>query len=52
MEDLFGAPAPAAAAAPQPAAAAAADKDLFVTSGPAVNIDLGIARRPYSPRCH
>ena len=51
MEDLFGAPAPAAAAAaaaPQPAAA---DKDLFVTSGPAVNIDLGIARRPYS-RCY
>ena len=36
MEDLFGAPA-AAPAAP----AAAADKDLFVTSGPAVNIDLG-----------
>lgn len=39
MEDLFGAPA-AAPAAPAPAAAAA-DKDLFVTSGPAVNIDLG-----------
>ena len=37
MEDLFGAPAAPAA----PAAAAAADKDLFVTSGPAVNIDLG-----------
>lgn len=38
MEDLFGAPAAAPAA---PAPAAAADKDLFVTSGPAVNIDLG-----------
>ena len=40
MEDLFGAPAAPAAPAPA-AAAAAADKDLFVTSGPAVNIDLG-----------
>ena len=40
MEDLFGAPAAPAPAAPA-APAAAADKDLFVTSGPAVNIDLG-----------
>ena len=43
MEDLFGAPAAAAAPA-APASAASADKDLFVTSGPAVNIDLGNPR--------
>ena len=49
MEDLFGAP-PAAAAAPAAPAAAmprpASDKDLFATSGPAVNIDLGITQSP------
>ena len=45
MEDLFGAPAaPAAPAAASAMPRPASDKDLFATSGPAVNIDLGITQ--------